>query len=68
MKKYILLDTLIEYVCDLRFSNSERVAEILNRIPKADVVSKDELIQNLHYLSKYNTPCPEWVFNVIKNS
>ena len=27
---------------------------------------RDDLIQRIKYLSKYNTPCPEWVYGVIK--
>lgn len=37
------------------------------RFPKPDTISRSELIERLKYSSKYNTPCPQWVYGVIEN-
>lgn len=33
-----------------------------------DSAKKDMLIGMLRHSSQYNTPCPEWVYDVIRNS
>lgn len=68
MKEYIDVDLLIERVKTMRYTSSEDLKDIIGRMPRAKVVEKDRIIEELRYSSRYNAPCPDWVYNVIRNS
>lgn len=67
-EKYIALSTLMDWSHNIRFLSSDQVKEAFLRMPAEKVVSKDKLLQELEYSSKWNNPCPEWVYNVVRNS
>jgi hypothetical protein len=68
MKEYIAVDLLIERTKSMRYTSSEALKDMIGRMPRAKVVEKDKIIEELRYSSRYNTPCPEWVYNVVRNS